>query len=106
MRLAARWLPLVGFALLAGAFAILNREETVSLRLGIVTLHQMPLTLTVFGSFVLGMVAMLVAGLRHDLQLRRELQARGLLDAPADRAPAPDPRPDPAPAAYDGATES
>lgn len=105
MSFVARWLPLAGVTLLAGALAFLNRHETVSLRLGVVTLHQTPLALVGFAAFMLGMLSMLVLGLRQDLRLRRLLRERGLLDAPAAPPPAAAARPDPIPIRYDGVRE-
>ena len=86
---AGRWLPLAAVTLLAGAFAYLNRGETVSIRLGLATFHQAPLTVVCFLAFLFGMLSMLALGLRHDLRHRRWLRERGLLaDSPG--LPAPD----------------
>ncbi|HYJ78699.1 MAG TPA: lipopolysaccharide assembly protein LapA domain-containing protein [Longimicrobiaceae bacterium] len=107
MSFAARWLPLAGVTLLAGAFAFLNRGETVSLRLGVATFHQAPLAIVAFLAFMFGMLSMLVLGLRQDLRLRRLLRERGLLDEPLpERTAAPAARPDPALTPYGEAAES
>ena len=92
MKEVGRWLPLAAVTLLAGAFAYLNRGETVSIRLGLATFHRAPLTVVAFLAFLFGMVSMLALGLRQDLRLRRWLRERGLLDQPVvpGRAPAPD----------------
>lgn len=84
-----RWLPLAAVTLLAGAFAYLNRGETVSLRLGVATFHQAPLAVVCFLAFLFGMLSMLALGLRHDLRHRRWLRERGLL-ADHPTVPAPD----------------
>lgn len=75
----SRLLGVVGIvALLASslAFAYFNSGHRVTLRLGFVTLFGVPLTVVVFGSVIVGMVVMLVAGVRSDLKVRRILRAR------------------------------
>lgn len=74
-----RWLPGVLVGLLAAGFAWANRGETAALHLGFATFYRAPLTLVVLGAFLLGMLAMFLLGLRHDLRVRRalrEIQAR------------------------------
>jgi uncharacterized integral membrane protein len=61
---------------LAMAFASLNGSQRVTLRLGFATFYGVPLTLVAFGGLVLGMVVMLVAGIRSDLKVRRILRER------------------------------
>jgi uncharacterized integral membrane protein len=85
---AARWLPIAAVTLLAAAFSWFNRGERVVVDLGVATFYRAPFTLVVFLAFLAGMLSMLFLGLRHDLRVRRELQARGLLDgAPAPAVP-------------------
>jgi uncharacterized integral membrane protein len=94
---AARWLPLVGVTLAASAFAWWNRGERVVVDLGVATFYRAPLTLVVFLAFLFGMLSMLLLSLRHDLRVRRELQARGLLPSPPAAAPPFDPFAGPVP---------
>lgn len=65
-------------AILVGSmgFAALNGGQRVTLRLGFTTLYRTPLTAVVFGSVILGMLIMLVAGIRADLRVRRILRDR------------------------------
>lgn len=58
------------------AFASLNGNQRVTLRLGFATLYGVPLTVVAFGALVAGMVVMLVAGIHSDLKVRRILRAR------------------------------
>lgn len=58
------------------AFAYLNSGHRVTLRLGIATFYNVPLTVVVFGSVIVGMVVMLAAGIRSDLKVRRVLRVR------------------------------
>lgn len=62
--------------LLSLAFAALNGAQRVTLRLGLTTLYQVPLTVVAFGALVLGMLLMLVAGIHSDLKVRRILRER------------------------------
>jgi uncharacterized integral membrane protein len=57
-------------------FASLNSGQRVTLRLGVATVYGVPLTVVAFGSVIVGMVVMLVAGVRSDLKVRRILRAR------------------------------
>jgi uncharacterized integral membrane protein len=66
---------LVTLALAAG-FASLNSGQRVTLRLGFATLYGVPLTVVAFASLLVGMLVMLVAGVRSDLKVRRILRAR------------------------------
>lgn len=61
---------------LAMAFASLNGSQRVTVRLGFATFYGVPLTLVVFSGLILGMVIMLVAGIRSDLKVRRILRER------------------------------
>lgn len=58
------------------AFAYLNSGHRVTLRMGIATFYNVPLTVVVFGSVIVGMVVMLAAGIRSDLKVRRVLRVR------------------------------
>lgn len=64
-----------GLVLVMG-FASLNSGQRVTLRLGFVTLYGVPLTVIAFASLLLGMLVMLVAGIRSDLKVRGILRAR------------------------------
>jgi hypothetical protein len=77
-----RWLPPGGIALAAGLFTWLNRGERAVVSIGITTFYGAPLTVVVFLAFLAGMLAMLALSLRHDLRMREELSARGLLGGP------------------------
>lgn len=57
-------------------FAYLNSGHRVTLRMGIATFYNVPLTVVVFGSVIVGMVVMLAAGIRSDLKVRRVLRVR------------------------------
>lgn len=61
---------------LSMGFASLNSGQRVTLRLGFATLYGVPLTVVAFGSLIVGMVIMLVAGIQSDLKVRRILRAR------------------------------
>jgi uncharacterized integral membrane protein len=64
---------LLGFSLM---FAALNSGHRVTLRLGLITLYGVPLTVVAFGSVIVGMVVMLIAGVRSDMKVRSILRAR------------------------------
>ena len=61
---------------LSVGFAALNGNQQVTLRLGIVTFYQVPLSVVAFGALVLGMLLMLVTGIQSDLKVRRILRDR------------------------------
>lgn len=61
---------------LAMGFASLNSSQRVTLRLGFMTFYGVPLTVVAFASLLVGMLVMLVAGIRSDLKVRRILRAR------------------------------
>jgi len=61
---------------LAMGFASLNSGQRVTLRLGFATFYGVPLTVVAFGSLLVGMLVMLVAGIRSDLKVRGILRAR------------------------------
>jgi hypothetical protein len=100
-----RWLPPAGIALAAGLFTWLNRGERAVVSIGITTFYGAPLTVVLFLAFLAGMLAMLALSLRHDLRMREELRARGLLiPAPGQGSPVLAPSP-PAPHAHVPAAE-
>jgi uncharacterized integral membrane protein len=66
----------LGALVLAIGFASLNSGQHITLRLGFATFYQVPLTVVAFGSLLVGMLVMLVAGIRSDLKVRRILRAR------------------------------
>ena len=51
-------------------FAALNGVQRVTLNLGVAVLYRVPLTLVGFTGLFMGMVVMLVAGVRSDLRVR------------------------------------
>jgi hypothetical protein len=57
-------------------FAALNGAQRVTLNLGVIVLYGVPLTLVAFTGLFLGMVVMLVAGVRSDLKVRSVLRQR------------------------------
>lgn len=100
-----RWLPPAGIALAAGLFTWMNRGERTIVHLGIATFYGAPLTVVLFLAFLAGMLAMLALSLRHDLRMRQELRARGLLvPAPGQGSPVLAPSP-PVPHAHVPAAE-
>ncbi len=76
MRRLAGAVGVIGAVALTMGFASLNSGQRVILRLGFVTLYGVPLTVVAFGSLLAGMLVMLVAGVRSDLNVRRILRAR------------------------------
>lgn len=78
------WIRVLNFvvaAAVAAAFAIANGGERVTVELGFVTLRSVSLPVVVFGAVLLGMLAVLLAGLRADLQNRRRMErARRLFE--------------------------
>lgn len=57
-------------------FAALNGAQQVTLNLGVTVLYGVPLTLIGFTGLFMGMVVMLVAGVRSDLKVRAVLRQR------------------------------
>jgi hypothetical protein len=57
-------------------FATLNGVQRVTLNLGVTVLYGVPLTLVGFTGLFMGMVVMLVAGVRSDLKVRALLRQR------------------------------
>ena len=80
---------LVVLALSMG-FAALNGGQRVMLRLGFGTFYRVPLTAVAFGSLILGMLVMLVAGIHSDLKVRRILRERLAEEDRAEKAAAGD----------------
>lgn len=75
----------VGALVLAIGFASLNATQHVTLRLGFVTFYRVPLTVVAFASLLVGMLVMLLAGIRSDLKVRRILRARLVAEAREER---------------------
>ena len=57
-------------------FPALNGSQRVTLNLGVTVLYGVPLTLVGFTGLFMGMVVMLVAGVRSDLRVRTLLRQR------------------------------
>lgn len=74
MRFWSRLFSFLVIAVLAFGFAAANGQQVVNVRLGILTLRNVSLPVVVFGSILLGMVIVFVAGLRADLRTRRVLR--------------------------------
>jgi uncharacterized integral membrane protein len=70
------WFGVAALALLAAAFSFANRGESAAVHLGFTTFYRAPVSVLVLGSFLLGMVAMLLLGLRQDREVRRLLRER------------------------------
>ncbi|MFQ5538123.1 MAG: hypothetical protein ACE5GJ_11825 [Gemmatimonadota bacterium] len=84
----SRWVGGAGILLvivLSMAFASLNGGQRVTLRLGFATFYGVPVTVVVFGSVVVGMLIMLVAGIHSDLKVRRILRTRLAQEAEEER---------------------
>lgn len=94
-----QWLGIGAIALVAALFAFFNSGEAVPVHLGFLVLYRVPLAVLVFIAFVLGMLAMFLAGMRHDMKIRELLRDRGydVPPAPPTRAVAPGPPASPAP---------
>ena len=67
---------IVAVLLASMTFAGLNGGQRVTLRLGLATFYQVPLSVVAFGALILGMVVMLVVGIASDLRVRRILRDR------------------------------
>lgn len=72
-------------AAVALALTTLNSGQSVTLRLGFLTLRGIPVSAVAFGGFVAGMIVILVAGVFSDLRVRRILQARLVEDTERER---------------------
>lgn len=71
------WVRALSFLALAGlslGFAAANASERVMLHLGIVTLRSVSLPVVVFAAVLMGMISVLLVGLRADLRARELLQ--------------------------------
>lgn len=64
------WLLIAVIAVLSAWFAAANGGQRVSLQLGLFTLHSISVPALVFGSVILGMVIVMLAGLSADLRTR------------------------------------
>jgi uncharacterized integral membrane protein len=82
-----RWITLAAVVLVSGLFAYFNAGERITVSLGFTVIYRVSLVRLVLGSFILGMVAMFLVGLRQDLELRRYLRD---LDRRGPRSPAGD----------------
>ncbi len=84
-----RALSVLGLALVAAlalGFAALNTDQHVTLHLGFATFYRVSLTTVAFGGLIIGMVIMLVAGIRSDLRVRSILRARLAAEDEEERA--------------------
>ena len=61
---------------LAVVLQSLNGSETVTLKLGVITLYDVPITAVAFFGLLAGMVIMLVTRIHNDLRVRRILRDR------------------------------
>ena len=71
-----RWVVLGVITLLAALFGYFNAGESIALHLGFFVLYQVPLVVLIFIAFLLGMLAMFLVGLRHDMKVRQLLRER------------------------------
>ncbi|MBT8461048.1 MAG: hypothetical protein KJO44_00895 [Gemmatimonadetes bacterium] len=69
-----RMLFVAAFSAVAAVFAVQNGAVHVPLHLGIVRLRSVSLPVVVFTAIVVGMLMVLLAGLRADLKTRRMLR--------------------------------
>jgi len=69
-----RMLFVAAFSAVAALFAVQNGGIRVPVHLGIVTARSVSLPIVVFTSVILGMLLVLLAGLRADLKTRRMLR--------------------------------
>ncbi|MAN48296.1 MAG: hypothetical protein CME09_02810 [Gemmatimonadetes bacterium] len=75
----SRIIPAIGVLLVAGLAVVLqslNGSETVTLKLGVITLYDVPITAVAFFGLLAGMVIMLVTSIHNDLRVRRILRDR------------------------------
>ena len=75
----SRIIPAIGILLVAGLAVVLqslNGSETVTLKLGVITLYDVPITAVAFVGLLVGMVIMLVTSIHNDLRVRRILRDR------------------------------
>ena len=57
-------------------FAAMNGSQRVTLNLGVIVLYRVPVTVVGFTGLFMGMVVILVAGVRSDLKVRAVLRQR------------------------------
>jgi uncharacterized integral membrane protein len=69
-------LGVVSILVVSIVFAVLNGAQRVTLNIGVTVLYGVPLTLVAFTGLFMGMVVMLVAGVRSDLRVRALLRQR------------------------------
>ncbi len=101
MRIWSRVLVFLVVALAAFWFTVANATERVTVDLVLFRVTT-SLPLLVFGAMLIGMLAMIVVGLRADLQTRRALQRlRGVGGRPPPPRPAQSPREPDAPRSGD-----
>ena len=75
----SRIIPAIGILLVAGLAVVLqslNGSETGTLKLGVITLYDVPITAVAFFGLLAGMVIMLVTSIHNDLRVRRILRDR------------------------------
>lgn len=70
-----RLVALAAVVALGAGFAKANAGRRTTIDLGLLTLHDVPVTFVAFGGVVAGMAAMLGAGIAADLKTRKLLQA-------------------------------
>ena len=71
-----RWFAVSVLVAVAAIFSFLNAGERVSIDVGFTTFYRISLVGLVFGSFLFGMVAMFLFGLKHDRRIREALRER------------------------------
>ena len=75
----SRIIGAIGILLVMGLAVVLqslNGSETVTLKLGVITLYDVPITVVAFFGLLAGMDIMLVASIHNDLRVRRILRDR------------------------------
>ena len=75
----SRIIRAIGILLVVGLgwlFGSVNGSETVTLKLGVITLYDVPITAVAFFGLLAGMVIMLVVSIHNDLRVRRILRDR------------------------------
>ena len=79
-------LGVVSILVVSILFAALNGAQRVTLNLGVKVLYGVPLTLVGFTGLFMGMVVMLIAGVRSDLKVRAVLRQRLEAEGREERA--------------------
>ena len=75
----SRIIRAIGILLVVGLgwlFGSVNGSETVTLKLGVITLYDVPITVVAFFGLLAGMVIMLVTSIHNDLRVSRILRDR------------------------------